>query len=57
MRFDKGYIFRREENMKEMMFPSDHFITTMVGKQHVCTWLNQDDIMVLFYDKVENGIN
>jgi len=57
MRFDKGYIFRREENMKEMMFPSDHFITTMVGKQHVCTWLNQDDIMVLFYDKVENDIN
>jgi hypothetical protein len=34
--------------MKEMMFLFDHFITAMAGKQHVCTWLNQDDQLGLF---------
>lgn len=36
------------KNMKEMMFPSDQFFTTRVGKQHVCAWLNQDDQLGLF---------
>lgn len=40
--FDKGYI-EEKKTRKKLMFLSDQLITTRVGKQQVCTWLNQDD--------------